>query len=190
MIPPELFNTLAHMCGLSDRFSDDNEIVNVSDTHKRKILSIAQDILYLAHKGRIITPKHYALAMSVRHWTGQSTLVSVLNGLRHSASFSKVSKLDTALAEQQQQKGITPDGIQTETFTQLAWDNNDFREETLSGKGTTHNTNGIIVQKLSSLHGQQTVQNRSSLPKNKKRTVAYAHEPHPEYHNKKKVFHL
>ena len=68
--------------------------------------------------------------------------------------------LDTALAEQQQQKGITPDSIQTETFTQLAWDINDFREETLSGKGTTHNTNGIIVQKPSSLHGQQTVQNR------------------------------
>ena len=26
------------------------------------------------------------------------------------------------------------------------WDNNDFGEQTLSGKGTTHNTNGIAVQ--------------------------------------------
>ena len=26
------------------------------------------------------------------------------------------------------------------------WDNNDFGQETLSGKGTTHNTNGVVVQ--------------------------------------------
>ena len=31
-------------------------------------------------------------------------------------------------------------------FTTLVWDNNDFNEETLSGKGTTHVANGIIVQ--------------------------------------------
>ena len=31
-------------------------------------------------------------------------------------------------------------------FTTLVWDNNDFNEETLSGKGTTHVANGIIMQ--------------------------------------------
>ena len=31
-------------------------------------------------------------------------------------------------------------------FTTLVWDNNDFDEETLSGSGMTHNTNGIILQ--------------------------------------------
>ena len=31
-------------------------------------------------------------------------------------------------------------------FTTLVWDNNDFNEETLSGKGSTHVANGIIVQ--------------------------------------------
>ena len=36
--------------------------------------------------------------------------------------------------------------IQTGIHTTLVWDNNDFGEETLSGKGTTHNTNGIAVQ--------------------------------------------
>ena len=32
------------------------------------------------------------------------------------------------------------------------WDNNDFGEETLSGKGTTHNINGIIIQRQSNSH--------------------------------------
>ena len=33
-----------------------------------------------------------------------------------------------------------------EAFTTIVWDNNDFSEETVSGKGTTHVANGIIVQ--------------------------------------------
>ena len=28
----------------------------------------------------------------------------------------------------------------------LVWDNNDFREDTLSGKNTTHCTTGIVIQ--------------------------------------------
>ncbi|CAB4008053.1 Hypothetical predicted protein [Paramuricea clavata] len=35
--------------------------------------------------------------------------------------------------------------------TIIVWDNNDFGEETLSGHGTTHNTNGIVIQ-----HGNTT----------------------------------
>ena len=31
--------------------------------------------------------------------------------------------------------------------TTLAWDNDDFSEETRSGKGTTHITEGIIIQR-------------------------------------------
>ena len=33
-----------------------------------------------------------------------------------------------------------------EAFTTIVWDNNDFSEETLSGKGTTNVANGIIIQ--------------------------------------------
>ena len=33
----------------------------------------------------------------------------------------------------------------------LCWDNNDIQEETYSGKGTTHCTNGIVIQRK--VHG-------------------------------------
>lgn len=39
-----------------------------------------------------------------------------------------------------------PTGIIVGQDTTLVWDNNDFGEKTLSGKGTTHNTIGIIIQ--------------------------------------------
>ena len=84
--------------------------------------------------------------MIVRHWTGQRKLISILNQLGHSIADPKVMEVDTAIAARQMVRGQTPKGFKKHVFTQLAWDNNDFGEETLSGKGTTHNTNGIIVQ--------------------------------------------
>ena len=58
---------------------------------------------------------------------------------------------DSALAEQQLNRGenFIPSIIEPKVPITLVWDNNDFREETLSGKGTTHNTNGIIIQRQS-----------------------------------------
>ena len=44
------------------------------------------------------------------------------------------------------QKTILPDTIQPNMFTNLASDNIDCLEETLTGKGTTHRLNGIVVQ--------------------------------------------
>lgn len=38
-------------------------------------------------------------------------------------------------------------GIQDGQFTTNVWDKIDFGEETLSGRGTTHSTNGIIIQR-------------------------------------------
>ena len=39
-----------------------------------------------------------------------------------------------------------PIGIASNKFATLVWDNIDFCEETVTGHGTTHSTNGIIVQ--------------------------------------------
>lgn len=56
---------------------------------------------------------------------------------------------DSAIAERQLKAG---DGLPPELMkkipTTLAFDNNDFGEETLTGAGTTHNTNGIAIQRL------------------------------------------
>ena len=47
-----------------------------------------------------------------------------------------------------------PRNINPSAFTTIVWDNNDFSEETLSGKGTTHVANGIILQNMTCVNGR------------------------------------
>ncbi len=67
----------------------------------------------------------------------------------HCVSHTVVLEHDTALAALQlERKENVPEGFRNEVPATLIWDNNDFGEETLSGAGTTHNTNGIVIQKV------------------------------------------
>ena len=141
---------------------------NVDD--KRKLLSICQDVMYMSNKGKVIFPKHSSLAMTVRHMTGSAKLIGILNGLGHCSSHSMVLEHDTALATKQLSKGddMLPEGVSPK-FTMLVWDNIDFSEETLSGKGTTHSTNGILIQT-----GKPEVQHEQhpSLPRSHKWSIS------------------
>ena len=169
-IPSALYNLLAWITGSSDDVRHEGFVVTSPD-NDRKLTSIAQDILYLASKGRVATPKHMALGMAIRHWTGSSNLITLLNGFGHSISHSAVLEYDTALANMElTRNNIVPDGFKPEVHTTLIWDNNDFMEETRSGAGTTHNTNGIIVQRFSEL--ETNAQNQlTKMKKTGKRSV-------------------
>ena len=102
----------------------------------------------MASKGKLATPKHTALSMAVRHLSGSAQLIGLLNGLGHCTSVTSVLEHDTALAKRQLLLGENPvpEGVRVGVFTTIVWDNIDFGEETLSGKGTTHGTSGIIIQ--------------------------------------------
>jgi len=97
----------------------------------------------------------------------------MLNGLGHCSSNSQELEHDTALAELQLQRGDTyiPPNITVKVQATLVWDNNDFGEETLSGKGAIHNTNGIVIQRpitcgvpTSEAVSQQRTRKRSLQP--------------------------
>ncbi len=173
LVPHELFNWITWITGISEEPAMD-EYVKVAEKEEKKILSIAQDIIFLKTKGRVDTPKHRALSMTVRHMTGSSQLIQILNGLGHSASHSSTLEHDTALAQRQLSLGelAIPKGIKDGQFTTLVWDNIDFGEETLSGKGTTHSTNGIIIQRA---HKSDTEMQEyapiSSVKKTKQRSI-------------------
>ena len=148
-IPVMLYNFLAWSVGFTcDPTMDKN--VEISSKEDAKVVSIAQDLIYGESKGKKQTHKSLALGMAVRQMTGSVRLLKVLHGLGHTASADTVSKHDTALAiisSNGDGKEIKiPRNILKNVFTTLVWDNNDFNEETLSGKGTTHVANGIIVQ--------------------------------------------
>ena len=91
-------------------------------------------------------PKHVALGLTMRHMTVSSSIIGILNGLGHSVSDSAVPEHDTALANKQLcTDNIVPEEFNKKIPTTVIWDNNDFREETPSGEGTTHNINGLSV---------------------------------------------
>ena len=129
--------------------------------------------MYLKANGRIATPKHHALSMTVRHMTGSSQLINILNGLGHSSSHSATLEHDTALALVELSRGElpVPTGIMDGLFTTMVWDNIDFGEDTLSGKGTTHSTNGIIIQRKLTDKVMPNQAPAKSIRKKKQRSV-------------------
>ena len=124
-------------------------------------MSIAQDLIYAESKGRKQTHKSLALGLAVRQLTGSVRLLTILHGLGHVASPSTVSKHDTALAiasvQDEGDEIKIPRNINQSAFTSIVWDNNDFNEETLSGKGTTHVANGIILQNMQGRMGEKVL---------------------------------
>lgn len=136
VVPAGLFNFLAWCIGASNDICCDN-FVNVACDVERKLLSLSQDIIFVASKGRKLLPKQLALGMTLRHKTGSSELIQLLNGFSQCMSHSVVLEYDTALALQSLEIDTIPVGFQKGVFTTLVWDNNDFGEETLSGEGIT-----------------------------------------------------
>ena len=78
----------------------------------------------------------------------------------HGISYTQLEEIVTALALQQkdieEELGIAiPSNIQAGILTIVAYDNIDGLEETLSGGGTTHRRNGIIVQPIAKSKNKQ-----------------------------------
>ena len=127
------------------------ELSSDNSTHQR-VLSLSQDIIYCTTKGRIKPPKHIALPVALKHLTGSEKVVIPLNRLGHGISQSQLSEWDAATAEkqiqaQQLQAAFIPSDISRMSYVTFCWDSNDILQETPSGRGTTHCTNGIAVQR-------------------------------------------
>lgn len=124
---------------------------NPSGRVKLLVESFSQDIVYAITRGRCKPPKHILLPHAVQSLTGNVEVIATLSKLGHAVSYSHLEENDTALCLQKlastlNHKAILPSSIQPHVFTNLAWDNIDRIEETLSGKGTSHRVNGIAVQ--------------------------------------------
>ena len=71
------------------------------DNVRRKLLYVAPDIVYISTKGNQPMPKHVVLGLTMRHMTGSSSILGMLNRLGHSVSHSAVLEHDIALANKQ-----------------------------------------------------------------------------------------
>ena len=124
---------------------------NPSPRVKLLVQSFSQDIIYAVTCGKTKPPKHILLSYGVKTLTGNVEIIQMLNRFGHGVSYSQLEENDTALCLQKlaanlNQTTILPGTIQPNVFTNPAWDNIDRLEETLTGKGTTHRVNGIVVQ--------------------------------------------
>ena len=119
---------------------------------QRKVLSVAQDILFSAPSSCCKTPKHIGLAVSMKHITGSKMVLKLLHSLGHSISYEDISSLDSATASNlmadlaEDGENYLPTNVSPGLFSHAAMDNIDINEETRSGKGTTHVLGSVIYQ--------------------------------------------
>ena len=104
IVPAKLYNFLSWMVGFNEDPVGD-KFVTLPEKQHRRILSLSQDIIYLASNGRKAMPKQSSLAMAVRHVTGSAQLIGLLNGFGHATSHTMVLEHDTALAKKEIQNG-------------------------------------------------------------------------------------
>ena len=121
-------------------------------SNERQILSICQDIIHCSTNGRVKTPKHAGLAITVHHLTSSRRLITLLNKMGHCSSYDEMRAIDTSaalevLAKANEFGTVIPSNISPGPFIQIAADNNDLNEETLDGKNTTHATTMVVYQR-------------------------------------------
>ena len=112
------------------------------------MLSIFQDIVFLASRGRKLTPKHLGLGITVHEATRSKELVQLLHSAGHSISYETVLRMDNSIANyvlvRYKENGnvFVPRNFteSTASYTRYAVDNIDINEETLSDMGTFHAT--------------------------------------------------
>ena len=139
------------------------------------IQSFSQDLIYAVTGGQYKPPKQILLSYGVKSLTGIAEFIQILNRLGHAISYSQLQENDTGLCLQKlaaaNQGIILPENIHPYIFTNLAFDNIDRLEETLTGGGTTHRVNSIAVQpRVFGLHPPKKA--LPSIPKKRQRSVA------------------
>ncbi|CAG9568588.1 unnamed protein product [Danaus chrysippus] len=154
-------------------FNAKNQKLSVN--YYKRALSVFFDIYFIVTEKQ--TPKHIALAESIHHLTRSKQLISILNKFGHCISYKKLQELDSELTisiacEDAEKNVIIPKNIvkNSSFFLHGAIDNNDFNEETLSGKDSTHVTATVIYQE------KNPIENEINLVKLKPTTEQFEYD--------------
>ena len=114
------------------------------DIAKRRVLSVAQDIVYGVSNGRKLTPKHVGLGLAIHQSTRSKNLINLFHAANHCIPIQTVRKFDNAIANRILDKYIrdgyiyVPPNVVQNVFTHFSCDNIDVLEATIDGK--THST--------------------------------------------------
>ena len=102
-------------------------------------------------------------------------MIKLLNRLGHGVSYSELEEIERALClkkieSEEEMAVILPSNIYPGVPTTLSFDNIDRLEETLSGSGTSHLVNGIVIQPM--VHTLEAPTPAGTMPKQRKRSIA------------------
>ena len=111
-----------------------------------RVLSIAQDLVYIVSGGRMWTPKHIGLGSSLHQATRSKKLVQMFHNAGHIISYRDIRRVDTALAKHPlstmntENGAVTPVNLAEGRIIHFTADNIDINEGTLDGQNTFHAT--------------------------------------------------
>lgn len=97
-VPDSLYMLLRLIFGGQEALENDNSEKN-EDLLRRRVLSIAQDLVHCVSRGRKCTPKHIGLATTLHQATQSKQLLELFNKAGHCLNYEQVMKVDNALAE-------------------------------------------------------------------------------------------
>ena len=120
----------------------------------RRVVMLRQDIIHAMTNSQVKAPKHLGLPVTIPNLTGSKEVITLLNRMGHCSSYDEVEIVNTGWAREMdmearsQETGVViPSNITPGPFVQFAPDKNDFKEETLDGKQTTHATTLVVYQR-------------------------------------------
>lgn len=122
-----------------------------SESFKRHVNSVSQDLIYMTHNGNLKTPKHICLGITLKSLTSSRKVVDIINRYGHCISYNAIEELETeATYTSTSRAGLCPEIInRTDNLSVgIAYDNFDRFVDTKTGKDTLHDTVGIIYQNI------------------------------------------
>ena len=116
-----------------------NEPSPKSERVKQLSLLFTQDLFFVVHNGKKLTPKSVLLPLQIKSLTNNTELITTVSALGHEiSSYTKLSEITTKVAYSTINKCLSgmvflPEQFQKHQFTMIVEDNIDRNEQTLTG---------------------------------------------------------
>ena len=127
--------------------------VTRSENISRLIYSYSADLIHGVTRGKVITAKHFLLALGLHSQTGQKSVIEINNKLGHCLSYSLTCEIESAQTRAAQamadNKSLFPVKHQNEVkgvLTYFWFDNFDVIVEKQTGGGTINSTHLVAFQ--------------------------------------------
>lgn len=143
--PPELSEFLSELIGGTSSKTKESEHT------RRRVKSLAEDIIFSWSKGKLKPSKHITLGLSMMSLTSSRKIIDILNRYGHTLSYSTLESIETELCYSDlaiSEHTLAPSAMikSANLATGVAFNNFDRYVETIGGKDTLHDTVGIAYQ--------------------------------------------